>query len=129
MVQWQVLMHSVSEEEGIPQLSKVPTRPCTTTDFDKFYTPNENYKLIFERAKKNPESFICLNDKTEDGDSISLYGLGFGTRHQRLEVGFKPCDPIPRTEENKLQTELCLYDANNPELRKKLELEGGLTKE
>ena len=58
-----------------------------------FYPQRNTGKKEFEMIKKNYNDLTCISDKTVEGKPLDLYGLGFGEKHQSLEISYKPCQP------------------------------------
>ena len=76
-------------------------RPCTASDYSKFYEPNASSKSKIDHLKEK-KVLYCLDGLTAGGApvNLSIWGQDETVAHRRLQVTFIPKHPVGITALN-----------------------------
>ena len=90
----------MSGQKSVDQ--RVGVHVCNDDDWAKFYNPSKLAKTRIDDLKRR-SALYCLNENDKDGKPVNmdLYGPDENYPHRRIEIMYRPCDPIKETEANK----------------------------
>ena len=115
-VLWQAYIYEgdgASERE--PQI--VGVHECDDADYAKFHKPSDSAAARIAELKAN-HALMCLNKKDNKGNDAmpNLYGPDENYPNRRIELMYRPCEPVkmdPTTRH--LHEDACFVAENNAE--------------
>jgi hypothetical protein len=88
----------IVSSDGLPENEvEIPlgVHPCDDSDWDRFYPTSYSSDEAFQKMKTT-EGAWCFDTQDADGNMInlSIYGQSESESHRRLDLSFRPCNPV-----------------------------------